>query len=878
MATTPNPTFWNVRGTSEGHFRIGVSGPTIYQGSGDPNSSPPTAIPDGIKDGDMFIRLDSPSIWLFDSGSWSALPTSSGGSVFAGDVIMDAGAQFFGDDGAGAAAPAISFGNTGTQDDDTGLFWPGADTIGFATGGSHRLNIEADGTLSVQTANYELLVTGDDDIPNKKFVDDNFVNLSGDTMTGDLTLGAGTQLFLPDGTLADPAIAFTNDTDSGIFRTADPGFGLGVGGAEKARIIGTAIQFSVPLRTGTGTATAPVYSATSDTNTGIFFGGTDDLRITTGGTLRTTFGAATMTSTLRWLGPDGSATTPAISFSGAAGMGMFRDVANLKFATASTERLGIDSSGRISALTASYETLVDADGVLTNKKYVDDQDDLRVAVSGDTMTGDLIMDPGAQVQIDDATAADPGLAFTGDTTTGIYRETGGVGITVGGTLNAAFLASTFDVKNPITETDGTAAAPAYSFLGDTDTGIFRETAPLGVAIAVGSAKVANFTATALINQDGTAALPSYAFAVATDTGLFRQTSTLGVAISVSGTEIINVTASGIQGADDAALNLLGGTATAGAGNDVAITASDSFATSAAVGGDVVLTGGAGDGSAIGGGVTVTAGTGGDTASGGNISITGGAGGATSGAGGTITLTGGAPTTTGAGGGISIITGSGVTNGAGGTLTITTGNAGGSSGQPGGDMDITLGDGGSSTGLGGAFNLTAGQGGTTANGGDISLTGGDGGTSSGDGGDIILTAGGQTAGDNGSIVHRTGGSTPLEIEAIHGATDQTTDDTTTTIFTLPVAAGDTIMFEAYVVAREDATGASRADRIFGAIGNLGGTTAIVGTNETASVNDAGAASWTAVVVANDTNDELEVQVTGEAAKTIDWKCKLKATTV
>ena len=59
-------------------------------------------------------------------------------------------------------------------DTNTGMYRGGEDILRFATGGTERLEIELNGTLNVGgTSNYENLVTDDDDIPNKKYVDDN---------------------------------------------------------------------------------------------------------------------------------------------------------------------------------------------------------------------------------------------------------------------------------------------------------------------------------------------------------------------------------------------------------------------------------------------------------------------------------------------------------------------------------------------------------------------------------------------------------------------------------------------------------------------------------------------------------------------------------
>lgn len=54
-------------------------------------------------------------------------------------------------------------------------------------------------------------------------------------------------------------------------------------------------------------------------------------------------------------------------------------------------------------------------------------------------------------------------------------------------------------------------------------------------------------------------------------------------------------------------------------------------------------------------------------------------------------------------------------------------------------------------------------------------------------------------------------------------------------------------------------------------NIAGTTSIVGTPSTAQSpdSDAGAAAWAVAVAANNTLDTLEITVTGEASKTIQW---------
>jgi len=68
-----------------------------------------------------------------------------------------------------AASPSISH----ALDSNTGIFFVNPDVVGVSTNGVERLRVEADGTLSVTgTTDYETLVTDDDDIPNKRYVDD----------------------------------------------------------------------------------------------------------------------------------------------------------------------------------------------------------------------------------------------------------------------------------------------------------------------------------------------------------------------------------------------------------------------------------------------------------------------------------------------------------------------------------------------------------------------------------------------------------------------------------------------------------------------------------------------------------------------------------
>ncbi len=69
---------------------------------------------------------------------------------------------------ASAGTPTYGF----TTSPGTGMYRSSASEIGFATAGISRFRIESTGVLRSLNLTYEALVTEDDDIPNKKYVDD----------------------------------------------------------------------------------------------------------------------------------------------------------------------------------------------------------------------------------------------------------------------------------------------------------------------------------------------------------------------------------------------------------------------------------------------------------------------------------------------------------------------------------------------------------------------------------------------------------------------------------------------------------------------------------------------------------------------------------
>ena len=103
--------------------------------------------------------------------------------------------------------------------------------------------------------------------------------------------------------------------------------------------------------------------------------------------------------------------------------------------------------------------------------------------------------------------------------------------------------------------------------------------------------------------------------------------------------------------------------------------------------------------------------------------------------------------------------------------------------------------------------------------------------------------------------------------------QTTDATATEIFLndgsseVEIESGVTAKFKATIVAT-DSTDTVALTKT-GLIQNVSGTTSLIGTVITETFAEDSGNNWDIEVTADDANDKLKVEVTGEASKTIDW---------
>jgi hypothetical protein len=113
-----------------------------------------------------------------------------------------------------------------------------------------------------------------------------------------------------------------------------------------------------------GTAGAPGLFISGDTNTGIYSPGADQLAVSTGGTGRLTVSTTAVSSTLAVDHPLGAVGTPSITFTGDLNTGLWSPTADtIAASTGGSERLRIDSSGRVGIGTSSPSTSLHVAGV-----------------------------------------------------------------------------------------------------------------------------------------------------------------------------------------------------------------------------------------------------------------------------------------------------------------------------------------------------------------------------------------------------------------------------------------------------------------------------------------------------------------------------------
>jgi len=164
------------------------------------------------------------------------------------------------------------------------------------------------------------------------------------------------------GAASTPAFSFSSDTNTGMYASGSDELLFSTNGTLRLTLSTTGLTSTLPVYVSSGTAALPAFTFSADANTGLYLSGTDTLSISTGGTLRVSYSTTTIESSLPYRGSTGSAAAPSISFTGDTDVGLYLRTTNqLGFSTAGVERLYI-GTGTVTTTLPIYAPGISTDG------------------------------------------------------------------------------------------------------------------------------------------------------------------------------------------------------------------------------------------------------------------------------------------------------------------------------------------------------------------------------------------------------------------------------------------------------------------------------------------------------------------------------------
>lgn len=219
-----------------------------------------------------------------------------------------------------AASPSLSY----VGDPTTGLYQPSSSTLSVTTAGVERLRV----------TNTALQLFG------------------GLTVAGAFSITGA--LGLSNGTAALPALSFTSDPDTGLYRVGADNLGFSAGGTLRFDVSATAVTSTLPVVHPLGAVGAPSITFAGDLDTGVYALAADQFGFATAGVLRLSMNTAAITATLPIAAPLGAVGAPSFTFAGDTNTGVWSPGADtFAVSTAGAERWRVEAAGALSAAGAA---------------------------------------------------------------------------------------------------------------------------------------------------------------------------------------------------------------------------------------------------------------------------------------------------------------------------------------------------------------------------------------------------------------------------------------------------------------------------------------------------------------------------------------------
>lgn len=238
-------------------------------------------------------------------------------------------------------------------------------------------------------------------------------------------------------------------------------------------------------RANDGTATEPTFSFQNDNNTGMYMSGTDTIGITTGGTLRATIDTTSISPNIPVWCQNGTQSAPVFSFSNSTGTGLFYESKGviLSVSVAGSKRLGIDGT------TTEHSNIVrfpvgSAAVPSINFGSISPSANSGIFFRSSGINGIVCFSAGGTeranitttgLQVIDGTALAPSLSFINEPDCGLFVDgINQLGLSIGGTkrltMTTTDITSTVNIYAP----NGSVSSTAYGFSGANNTGMFRD--------------------------------------------------------------------------------------------------------------------------------------------------------------------------------------------------------------------------------------------------------------------------------------------------------------------------------------------------------------------------------------------------------------------
>lgn len=271
-----------------------------------------------------------------------------------------------------------------------------------------------------------------------------------------------------DGSAVAPTYTFSGDTDTGMYRVGADSVGISAGGVQ-SMLVDTKVTSNVNVRGIDGTEGAPGFGFVGDLNTGMYLTGSGGVGMSAGAA---TFMVASTNANVSLAGGEAS------SYGGGQGVVFVNQASTDPSTNPTSAGLLYSSAANVELLeyrdTAGTVTAINT--VVTGTSSSTD----RAIVRWDGAQGnlfqnsDVTVSAAGDVRGPDGSAAAPTYSFNGDTDTGMFLPGAGVlGLSAGGSSVLSVASSLVSSAQPVSIPDGLVGAPSLTFTSDTDTGVFR---------------------------------------------------------------------------------------------------------------------------------------------------------------------------------------------------------------------------------------------------------------------------------------------------------------------------------------------------------------------------------------------------------------------